>query len=322
MLTTRAMAGDTLSGAGSTLVAPILAEWAAAFQAFHGTVVRYDPVGSQAGIRDISSRTVDFAASDAPLTPAEASVCQSCYQIPWSLSAIGIGYHVGGIGPTLRLTGGVLAEIYLGQISRWNDSRIKALNPRTPLPALRITPIYTGTSGDTYTFTSYLSKVSTAWRTKVGYGLTVTFPTGVPANSTSAATALLESTNGSIAYLGAPFLLANRLPAAAIENSAGRFEYPNLTEIESAAQTIKHVGAGNALQLVDPPRSARIAYPISTFTYAIVPANAIQRSTLEQWISYAIGAGQEFGPALDFASLPSIVLRASEANLSRFSSAH
>jgi len=183
MLTTRAMAGDTLSGAGSTLVAPILAEWAAAFQAFHGTVVRYDPVGSQAEIRDISSRTVDFAASDAPLTPAEASVCQSCYQIPWSLSAIGIGYHVGGIGSTLRLTGGVLAEIYLGQISRWNDSRIKALNPRTPLPALRITPIYTGTSGDTYTFTSYLSKVSTAWRTKVGYGLTVTFPTGVPANS-------------------------------------------------------------------------------------------------------------------------------------------
>jgi len=147
MLTTRAMAGDTLSGAGSTLVAPILAEWAAAFQAFHGTVVRYDPVGSQAEIRDISSRTVDFAASVAALAHAEASVCQSCYQIPWSLSAIGIGYHVGGIGSTLRLTGGVLAEIYLGQISRWNDSRIKALNPRTPLPALRITPIYTGTSG-------------------------------------------------------------------------------------------------------------------------------------------------------------------------------
>jgi phosphate transport system substrate-binding protein len=141
-----------------------------------------------------------------------------------------------------------------------------------------------------------LSKVSATWRTRVGSGLSVSFPTGVSANSESAATSVLASTNGAIAYVGAPYLIANRLPVAAIENSAGRFEYPNLSEIESAAVTVTHVPASNALQIVDPPRSARIAYPISMFTYAIVPANAAQKPALAQWISYALGLGQQFGP--------------------------
>jgi phosphate transport system substrate-binding protein len=319
---TPSLAATSLSGAGSTLAAPLVAEWAAAFEAFHGTTVSYDAAGSQAGINAISSRTVDFASSDAPLTSSQASSCSNCFQIPWSLTAVGIGYHIHGIGRSLYLTGAVLAQIYLGQISRWNDARIKALNPRAALPSLAITPIYSSTSGDTYTFTSYLSKVSAAWRNRVGAGLTVSFPTGTPAKTTSDATALLGATNGAVAYLGAAFLIANRLPAAAIQNAAGRFEYPNLSDIESAGRTVKHVPVGNALQIVDPPASAKTAYPISTFTYVIVPANAGKRSTLAQWISYAIGSGQEFGPALDYAALPSVVERASKATLTLFENAH
>jgi phosphate transport system substrate-binding protein len=312
-------ASSRLVGAGSSLVAPLVEEWGATFQAFHDTVVSYTPAGSQAGINDVTTRAVDFAASDAPMTSAQASACNRCYQIPWSLSAVGIGYHIHGVGYGLYLTGPVLAEIYLGQITHWNDFRIKALNQRVHLPALKITPISTS-AGDTYPFTTYLSKVSSTWRASVGSGLSVSFPAGESVDSDSAATSVLEATDGAIAYVGTPYLVAHGLPAAGIENAAGRFEFPNLTEIETAAKTIRRVPANDAVQIVDPPSSARIAYPISTFTYAIVPANAAQKSALAQWISYALGLGQQLGPRLGFAALPPVVLRASDATLHAFSS--
>ena len=318
VLPTAAAAAAALSGAGSGLVAPLVAEWAVAYQAFHGTSVSYTPVGSQAGISDISSRTVDFAGSDAPMTSAQWNACNGCYQVPWALSAVGIGYNVSGLGRRLYLNGTVLAQIYLGQISRWNDRRIKALNPSASLPNLKITPIYSGGSGATYALTRYLSKISASWSRTVGYGLTVTFPTGVGASSTSAATALLGSTNGAIAYVGASYLFANKLPAAAIQNAAGQFEYPNLSEIESAGRTVKSVPLSNALQIVDPPRSARVAYPIATYSYVIVPGHAVHKADVEQWLSYVFGNGQAFGPSLDFAPLPPNVLRASRATLRSF----
>jgi phosphate transport system substrate-binding protein len=313
-------AAASLSGAGSTLVAPLVAEWGAAYQVFNGTPVSYNPVGSAMGITEISARVVDFAGSDAPMTPGQFAACNGCYQIPWALSAIGIGYHLSGIGPRLYLDGNVLAQIYLGQITRWNDPRIKLLNPRARLPGVKITPIYSGGSGATYAFTSYLSKLSGSWRRRVGYGLDVPFPTGVAAKSTSAATALLLSINGAIGYIGTSYLIGSNLPAAAIENSAGRFEYPNLSEIESAGRTVRRIPASNGLSIVDPPSSARTAYPIATYTYAIVPANASKKADLAGWLSYALGPGQAFGPSLDFAPLPPNVLRASDATLRRFAS--
>jgi phosphate transport system substrate-binding protein len=312
-----ALASSGMTGAGSSLVAPLLAEWSAAFEGFHGTPVAYYPVGSQAGINDISARAVDFGMSDAPMTSAQRSACNGCYQIPCALSGIGIGYHLNGLGRSLYLNGDLLAAIYLGQITRWNDPRIKALNPRASLPRLKIVPIYLDSSGSTYTFTLYLSRVSAAWRESVGYGLSVSFPTGVPANSSTAA-ALLQSTNGAITYLGAAYLIARHLPAAAIANSAGLFEYPNLTEIESAGRSVKHVPATNALDIVDPPKSARIAYPIATFVYMIVPANASQKSLLGEWVSYVLGAGQAFGNSLDYVPRPSNVMRASNRAAGQF----
>jgi phosphate transport system substrate-binding protein len=318
-LPTAAQAASGLTGAGSSLVAPLMVEWSAAFEAFHATSVTYSPVGSEAAISDLSARAVDFATSDAPLTPAQQAACNGCYQIPCALSAIGIGYHINGLGRGLYLNGKLLAQIYLGEVARWDDPRIKALNPSATLPNLRIVPIHSDASGDTYTFTRYLSKVSATWRQKVGYGLSVSFPTGVAANSIAAA-AMLQSTNGSIAYLGASYLIADRLPAAAIENSAGQFEYPNLSEIETAGRTVKHIGGSNSLDIVDPPKSARIAYPIATFTYLIVPTNAPQKSLLSQWMSYVLGPGQAFGASLDFAALPANILRASTAAASQFSS--
>lgn len=312
-----AMAASGMTGGGSSLIAPLVAEWSAAFEVFRGSPVSYYPVGSQAGVSDVSSRAVDFGMSDAPMTPAQRTACNGCYQIPCALAGIGIGYRIDGLGRTLYLNGKVLAGIYLGQITRWNDPRIKALNPKASLPKLKIVPIYLDASGSTYTFTLYLSKVSATWRASVGHGLSVSFPTGVPANSSTAPT-LLASTNGSITYLGAAYLIGHGLPAAAIENTAGLFVYPNLSEIESAGRSVKHVPATNALDIVDPPKSARNAYPIATYVYMIVPANAPQKSLLGAWVSYTLGPGQAFGSSLDYAPLPSNVMRASDRTASLF----
>jgi phosphate transport system substrate-binding protein len=317
-LTPAASAAQSLSGAGSALVAPLEAEWAQAFQAFNGVTVNYTADGSQAGISDISNRTVDFGASDAPLSAQQEASCHSCFQIPWALSAIGVGFHIRGIGARLLLTGKVLSEIFLGQITHWNDSQIKRLNPRLNLPNLKITPIHSAGSGDTYVFTNYLSDVSSTWRSRVGSGMTVSFPTGDQGNGIAGVTSLLQSVDGGIAYVGASYLIAHRLPAAAIKNADGHYEYPNLTQIEAAAKIVKTVPSNNALSIVDPPKSARSAYPISTFTYVIVPANAPQRSLLQSWIDYALGAGQQFDQALDFAALPSVVSRAAKATAKSF----
>jgi phosphate transport system substrate-binding protein len=313
----QAATAPTLNGAGSTLVAPLEAEWAQAFDTSTGDVVNYQAVGSGTGITDISNGSVDFGASDAPLSPTQAANCHNCIQIPWALSATGIGWHIGGL-KSLRLTGKVLEEIYAGQITNWDNPAIKALNKHEHMPSLTITPIYrTDGSGDTYAFTNYLSHVSSAWAQHVGVGTSVSFPHGVGGAHNTGVTSLLTTTNGGIAYIAVSYLIAHGLPAAAIKNNAGRYEYPNLSEIENAARTVKHVPPNNAISIVDPPKSAKIAYPISTFTYVIAPTTAAQGALLRQFIDYALGAGQTFGPALDFAGLPKVVKRAAAASVGR-----
>jgi phosphate transport system substrate-binding protein len=314
---TAAASAATLNGAGSTLVAPILAEWATAFDNTTGDTVLYQSVGSGTGIKDITNRLVDFGASDAPLTSSQASACGGCYQIPWALSATGVGFHIGGL-TKLHLTGQVIAQIYLGQINRWNDRRIAALNRGTHLPNLKITPVFRSDgSGDTYAFTDFESRVSSSFRNGIGNATTVSWPKGVGAKGNAGMATVLQKTNGAIAYVGVAYLIAHHLAAAALKNAAGNYEYPNLSNIENAAQTVRSVPSNNELHIVNPPASARIAFPISTFTYVIVPGNAPQGAELKKFILYAMGGGQAFAPSLDFAPLPSIVARAGRATLNK-----
>jgi phosphate transport system substrate-binding protein len=309
-IASKAMATGTLNGAGSTLVAPFEAEWAQGFDQKYGDTVNYNAVGSGTGITDISQRIVDFGASDAPLTPDQASQCNNCTQIPWALSATGVGYNVPGVGSRLRLTGATLAGIYLGQITNWDAPAIKRSNPGLRLPNLKITPIFRSDgSGDTYAFTNYLTDVSKTWAGKVNYATSVQFPAGIGGKGNSGVASLLSSTQGGIAYIAVSYLISQHLHAAAIQNSAGNYEYPNLTNIENAAAVVKSVPASNALHIVDPPRSAKVAYPISTFTYAIVPKSGNkQAALLKAFINYAITTGQRTGASLDFAPLPRVVL--------------
>ena len=310
---TATAAAAELTGAGSTLIAPLLEEhWAPEFEKISGTKVKYGAVGSGAGIEQISARAVEFGASDAPLTSAQSAGCGGCVMVPWALTATGIAYHLEGVG-RLRLTGPVLAEIYQGKIKTWNDSRIAKLNKGESLPSLPITVVFRSDgSGDTYAFTNYLSDVSSSWKSSIGFATSVSFPTGTGAKGNSGVTALVVATNGSIGYISASYIIAHHLSAASLKNAAGKYEYPNIKNISNAAAAIKKVPANNELHIVDPSKKQKIAYPLSTFTYCIAPTNAAQKSVLQSWIQYAITKGQAFGPALDFAPLPKVVLKADE----------
>ncbi len=312
-------AGPTLQGAGSTLVAPIEAEWATAWSNHTGnSTPTYQPVGSGTGLKDIGSGLVDFGASDAPIS-ASTTACPGCFQIPWALSATGVSFNVPGVH-RLHLTGAVLAQIYLGQITKWNERRITSLNRGTRLPNLRITPFHRSDgSGDSYAFTDYLSAVNGSFRGKVGRGTKPAFPVGPGATGNSGMVTAEEHTSGAIAYVAVSYLIAHQLPAAAIKNRAGHYEVPNLKNIANAAAAVHGVPSNNELHIVNPRRSARIAYPISTFTYVILrPTDPLGHGgLLKSFVSYALGAGQSFGPALDFVPLPGSVKHAAQATAGR-----
>ncbi len=307
------------SGGGLDARGPIEAEWATAWSNHTGnSTPTYQAVGSGTGLKDIGSGLVDFGASDAPIF-ASTTACPGCFQIPWALSATGVSFNVPGVH-RLHLSGPVLAQIYLGQITKWNDSRIKSLNHGTRLPNLKITPIHRADgSGDSYAFTDYLSAVSGSFRGRVGRGTKPAFPVGPGATGNSGMVTAEEGTPGAIAYVAVSYLIAHRLPAAAIKNRAGNYEVPNLKNIANAAAAVHGVPSNNELHIVNPPRSARIAYPISTFTYVILrPSDPLGNGgLLKSFVAYALGTGQSFGPALDFVPLSGRVKRAAQATAGR-----
>jgi phosphate transport system substrate-binding protein len=306
----------TLVGAGSTLIAPLMSVWQSPYAKSSGDVVTYGAIGSGGGIDQITARTVDFGASDAPLTSSQASACKGCVQIPWALAATDVAYHVAGVPNHLKLTGPVLADIYLGKITTWNASQIQQLNPGVKLPPTKIEPIFrTDGSGDTYAFTQYLSAVSPEWKSKIGFSTQVHFPTGLGGAHNSGVGGLLASTNGSIAYIAISYVVQNSFDAALIQNAAGQYPVPGVASISAAAATVKSVPSSNAISIVNPPASAAGAYPISTFTYVIVPKNSPKGATIKPFITWAITTGQADGPKLDFAPLPSLVVSADKKSV-------
>jgi phosphate transport system substrate-binding protein len=307
---TAGAANGSIVGAGSTLMAPLMTRWIQDYQSKYNIQVTYGSVGSGAGIAQITARTVDFGASDAPLTPSQASACKGCVQIPWALTATGLAFHLSGV-KKLNLSGPVVANIYLGTIKSWNDKQIQKLNKGVTLPNLKITPIFRSDgSGDTFAFTDWLSRVSSTWKTKVGVSTKVNFPAGVGGKGNDGITALVSSTNGAIGYISASYIIAHGLTTAALQNAAGNFVYPNLSNIKAAAKGIKSVPSNNELHIVNPGKRNKTAYPLSTFSYAIVPVPSSKKQQVASFVYYALTAGQQFGPALDFAPIPTVVKNA------------
>jgi phosphate transport system substrate-binding protein len=310
-----------LVGAGSTLVAPLMSKWQSDYAGKTKATVTYGAIGSGGGIAQITSRTVDFGASDAPLTTEQFAEAKGVEQIPWALSGTVPAYNVKGAPKDLKLSGEVLAGIYLGKITHWNDPAIAKLNPGAGLPSTKVTPVYRSDgSGDTYAFTNYLSTVSPEWKSKVGTSTSVKFPTGVGAEKNDGVAAAISQTDGAIGYVGLAYALSNKLSMPLVENSAGNFPEPSVKSVEAAAAAVKAIGKDNSISLADLPASAKDAYPISTYTYVIAPLKSEKASELKKFVEYAIGPGQEFGPSLDFAPLPPQVVAADKKAIAKIGS--
>jgi phosphate transport system substrate-binding protein len=309
----------TLVGAGSTFVAPLVAKWQANYRP---SKVVYSAIGSGGGIAAITARTVDFGASDAPLTNDQFSACKSCVQIPWTFSATSIPYNITGIGGGLKLTGPILAAIYGGSIKYWDNSAIQKLNNGKNLPHEKITPIFRSDgSGTSYNFTDYLSHVSKTWKNKVGKGTQPSFPVGVGARGSSGVAAKLKSTPGGITYIDVAYSLKNHFTIAKMKNRAGRYQLPGLTQIKAAAAAIvKLKNRQNAFTAVDPnPRQPK-AYPICTFVWVIVPLKTSKAPELKKFINWALSSGQSYGPKLLFVPVPKAVKKAGLKTLARIHS--
>jgi phosphate transport system substrate-binding protein len=311
---------DTITGAGSTFVAPLVSVWTADYGAKTGVKIAYSPVGSGAGIAAITARQVDFGASDAPLSPDQFNACKGCLQIPWALAGTAIMYNLSNVPNNLHMTGAVLAQIYLGQITKWDDPAIKALNPKVDLPSTSITPVYrSDNSGTSYNFTDYLSAVSASWKSKIGVGVNANWPAGQGGKGSAGAAGVVSNTQGAIGYVDVAYAIKNRLKFFAMKNNAGKFTTPGLRGITAAASTVKSVPATGELHIVNPPKGDPLAYPICTFTYVIVPQSTSKAALLKRFIFYAVNPaqGQKLGPKLVFAPLPKVVLVYSERTLKK-----
>ncbi|MGZ4336789.1 MAG: phosphate ABC transporter substrate-binding protein PstS [Gaiellaceae bacterium] len=310
--------GGVLVGAGSTFVFPLVAKWIPDYSKKHGVTITYGPIGSGGGIEQVTNRTVDFGASDAPLSPDQQTACKGCLQIPWALGGTSIPYNVPGAPQHLKLTGEILASIYLGKVTSWDDPAIAKLNSGSKLPALHITPIYrSDSSGTTYNLTDYLSKVSPEWKAKVGTGTAVNFPTGVGGKGSSGVAAALSRAKGGITYVDAAYSIQSNFAYAALRNRAGSFELPNTAAVGAAAQSVQTIPSDNTISIVDPPASAAHAYPLSTFTYAIVPGKSGKADVLKPFLLYAVTDGQQFAPPLEFAKLPQTIVDVDKRTIDR-----
>jgi phosphate transport system substrate-binding protein len=305
-----AAVSPAITGSGSTLIAPLVTEWNSRL----GGGITYGGGGSGKGISDIQSGTVDFGASDAPMTKDQAAKCAGCVTVPVSLNAAGITYNLPGVNH-LKLTPDLVAAIYKGQVTTWNDAKIQKLNKGVSLPATAITPVHRlDGSGTTYAFVRWLSSAVKSWRSSPGFGTLVAWPAGVgtAATGNGGIANAVRGTEGAIGYVGVDYMIPNKLPATQISNAAGKFLYPNLKNVIAAGNTVKKMPKDNAIVVVNPPKTAKNAYPIAAFSFVIAKKGSANIAGVKQMINYAIGKGKGLRADIGFAPLPKIVSNASK----------
>jgi len=312
---------DELKGAGATFPAPLIAAWQQKYDSAKGVKISYNPIGSGGGIQAISNKTVDFGASDAPMTPDQFNTCGGCVELPWALSATSVMYNLPGLPNNLHITGPIIAGIYLGQIKKWDDPKIKAVNKGVNLPSTDVTPVYrSDSSGTSFNFTTYLNTVSRKWKSQVGRGTTVNWPTGVGARGSSGVSGVVSRTPGAVGYADIACDLKNHLKFFSVQNRAKRFARPGLAGIKAAAQADRKFNPqSNELSIVNPPGSARFAkaYPICTYTYVILRTQSEKANLLKPFITWALTSGQQYGPPLIFQPIPKYVVTRGKATLKK-----
>jgi phosphate transport system substrate-binding protein len=310
-----------LVGAGSTFVYPLVSQWIGDYAKSASVTVTYGAVGSGAGIAAITDGSVDFGTSDAPLAPDQATACKDCLEIPWALGGTSVAYHLKGAPEHLKLTGPVLANIFLGKVTHWNDPSIAKLNPGTSLPATRITPVFrSDASGTSYNFTDYLSHLSPEFKSKVGTTTQPTFPTGQGAKGSSGVSGVVSSTDGAITYVDVAYATSAKFAYAAVQNAAQKYTLPDVASCRAAAADARSPKPNAAISIVSPSAGAATAYPICTFTYVIVRQQSAKGETLKAFLTYAVTTGQAAGPKLLFAPLPPAVVRADKQAIAQITS--
>ncbi len=299
-----------ISGAGSTFVYPVMQRWVQDFSQAHSNIqINYQSIGSGGGVQQVKAKTVDFGASDAPLSDEQIAGMFPIIQIPETAGPVCITYNLPGLPQPLQLSAESLAGIFLGTIKSWQDPHLKADNPGVALPKQEIVVVHRADgSGTTNAFTTYLSAVSSEWQSKVGKGNSVSWPIGLGGKGSEGVTGQLRQAPGAIGYVELTYAQQNKLPVAKIKNQAGNYIAPTAQSTTAAIDAFTAQLAKDPRQpIVNPPAQAANAYPISTLTFLIIPKDGpdkSHRTALKTFISYVIGDGQSVAGSLNYAPLP------------------
>ena len=307
----------SLNGAGATFPYPLYSKWMAEYNRLRPDImINYQSIGSGGGIRQIQARTVDFGASDAPMTPDEESKAPGkLVHIPTTLGAVVLAYSLGGV-PELKLDPEAVAGIFLGSITKWNDPKIAASNAGVNLPNTPVVVAYRSDgSGTTAVFTDYLAKISPEWKDKVGVGKSVKWPIGIGAKGNEGVTGQIKTSPGSVGYVELAYAMQNSLPMAELKNAAGKYVKPDISAITAAAAGVDmpdtlHVSITNP--------AGETAYPISSFTYLLVyedAADPVKGKVLADFLWWAVHDGQKLAEPLYYAPLPGPVVGKIEGRL-------
>jgi phosphate transport system substrate-binding protein len=308
-------ASATVSGAGSTFAAPVYQQWGSAIS---GLTVNYQPVGSGAGITALEGKTVDFGASDPPLKPADIVTLEKVgpvQQVPMFLGAITVSYNLPGVQSGMKLDAKTIADIYLGKVKTWDDAEIKALNPGVSLPGTAITVVHrSDSSGTTAGFTGFLSAADPEWKSKVGEGKDVQWPTGTGAKGNAGVAGAVQQTTGAVGYVEQAYALQHKFTTASVKNKSGKYVEPTLASTSAAADGVE-VPANLGFKIKNP--SSPAAYPITSQTFVVVykdlcqaglPGGEAAAKGVVSFLNYGLGQGQSVLSQADYAALPAAIL--------------
>jgi phosphate transport system substrate-binding protein len=318
-----AEAQTSLTGAGATFPAPLYQKWFNQYQSVANVQINYQANGSGGGIKAVTEGTVDFGASDMPMTDEQVSAFQQKHKssiklFPTVLGAVVPTYNVPGLNQELSFTPEAISGIFLGNIKTWNDPELQKANPGVKLPASKIVVIHRSDgSGTTFCWTDYLSKVSSQWSTKVGKNTSVDWPVGLGAKGNDGVAGLIKQQPGSFGYVELIYAVKNHLPYGKVKNKTGEFVKADLTSVTAAAGALKTMPDDFRVSITD--GSGKGVYPISTFTWLLVPSkipDSAKKNAMVGFLKWAVTTGQSSVEALDYAKLPKSVVEKEQKAIS------
>jgi phosphate transport system substrate-binding protein len=311
-----------INGAGATFPYPIYSKWFSEYNKLHPDVeINYQSIGSGGGIRQLQAQTVFFGATDGPMTPEQMQQAPGkILHFPTVLGAVVPVYNIPNVTAELKFSGPVLADIFLGKITKWNDAGIAKLNPGVTLPGSDITVVHRADgSGTTYIWVDYLSKVSPEFKSKVGVNTSVNWPTGVGGRGNEGVASIVKQTPGALGYVELIYALQTKQPYGSVQNMAGEFAKASVESVTAAAAAaVKQMPPDFRVSITNAPGKG--VYPISSFTWILLyenPKDKAQAKAMVDFMKWALTDGQKFAPELGYAPLPAEVVKLELAALSK-----